>query len=128
MNKLIDLKLKGDNRGKLIAIEDFEIPFKIKRIFYIFETSNFVKRGVHAHLNTKQLIISIHGSCKIVLDDGVKKETFILDNNQKGLFQDKMVWGNMSDFSKGCILLVIADTNYDENDYINDYKIFLKNL
>ena len=128
MNNLIDFKLKGDKRGKLIAIEDFDIPFTIKRVFYIFDTEKNVCRGVHAHFKTKQFIIALSGSCKIILDDGVKKETFILENNKKGLFQDKMIWGNMSDFSKDCILLVFADTNYDIKDYIFSYDEFLKEV
>ena len=128
MNKLIDLKLKGDKRGKLIAVEDFEIPFKIKRIFYIFETSKDTERGVHSHFKTKQLLIALSGSCKVVLDDGTTKETFILDNNRKALFQDKMVWGNMSEFSTNCIVLVLADRPYEKSDYIFDYQNFLNEL
>jgi dTDP-4-dehydrorhamnose 3,5-epimerase-like enzyme len=128
MNKLIDLNVKGDKRGKLIAIEDFEIPFKIRRIFYIFDTANNVQRGVHSHIKTKQLLIAIHGSCKIVLDDGVKKETFILENNRNALFQNRMVWGDMSEFSADCVLLVLADSPYNKSDYILNYQDFLSEL
>lgn len=118
--------LFGDNRGKLVAIEGAkDIPFDIKRVFYIFDVEAKTVRGQHAHYKCKQYLIALSGYCKVTLDDGNSNVTFDLDSPNVGLFQDSMVWGTMHDFSKDCRLLVLADKHYDEGDYIYDYKIFL---
>lgn len=127
--KLIDHKVYGDNRGKLIAIESHkDIPFSIKRVFYIYGTQAKLSRGNHAHLKTKQYLIAINGSCKVTLDNGHSKKTYSLSSPNLGLLQEEMIWGEMHDFSNDCILLVIANKNYDDKDYIHDYKLFLSML
>ena len=126
--KFIDFDIKGDERGKLIAIEQFKnVPFVIKRVYYIFDTKSGVRRGYHAHKDLQQVAICVSGSCKFLLDDGRERvENIILDSPNKGLFIDKMIWREMYDFSEDCVLLVIASDYYDESDYIRDYDEFLR--
>lgn len=117
----------GDERGFLIAFEENNnVPFDIKRVFYIFGTQNYVVRGNHANRKTKFLLISISGSCKVKTNDGTVEKIHTLKNPETGLFLDKMVWKEMYDFSDDCILLVMASEYYDPNEYIKDYAEFLK--
>lgn len=128
-DKIINFKVMGDERGSLIAFEEnCNVPFDIKRVFYIYGTQEGVPRGKHAHYKTKQLLVAVHGSCKVTLDNGKEKETYTLDHPNTGLLQDTLVWGTMHDFSADCILMVLADTYYEENDYIRDYDTFLKEV
>ena len=125
--KIINFEIKGDDRGKLIAIEELKnIPIEIKRVYYIFDNKNNIKRGFHAHKNLKQIAICVKGSCKFLLDDGKEKKEVILDSPNKGLFIDKMIWREMYDFSEDCVLVVLANDYYDEGDYIRDYDEFLR--
>lgn len=122
-------KVLGDERGKLIAIESgIHIPFEIKRVFYIYGTQPHVPRGQHSHYKTKQYLIAVNGSCKVTLDNGQTKETFELNQPNIGLFQDAMIWGSMHEFSTDCVLMVLADQHYDENDYIRNYETFKRAL
>lgn len=126
--KLIDLPNFGDERGGLVAIESNQsIPFKIKRLYYIFNTSA-TPRGFHAHINLKQVAICLKGSCKFILDDGYKQNKVILDNPRQGLIIEGLVWREMHDFSEDCVLLVLASEHFDESDYIRDYQDFLKEV
>jgi dTDP-4-dehydrorhamnose 3,5-epimerase-like enzyme len=124
--KLIDFKSLGDVRGELVSIENNKsIPFEIKRVYYVFKTQKGVARGFHAHKELKQIAICVSGSCKFIMDDGEVKESFTLDNPNKGLYIDKMQWHEMKDFSEDCVLLVLANDYYEESDYIRDYSIFI---
>lgn len=126
-HKIINFKTNGDDRGSLIAIENnHNIPFDIKRVYYIFGTKEGVRRGFHAHKNLKQLAICVSGSCKFLLDDGQTKEDIELNNPNEGLLIQGLIWREMYDFSPECVLLVLADEYYDENDYIRNYDDFLK--
>lgn len=119
-------KLLSDARGSLVAIEsERDVPFEIKRIFYIFGVNADISRGHHAHYKCKQYLIAINGSCEVTLDDGNSKSTYSLHSPQIGLFQDSLVWGSMHNFSQDCVLLVLADHHYDETDYIHDYGKFM---
>ena len=119
--------LKGDERGSLIALEENKnIPFEIKRIYYIFDTKKGVVRGKHAHKDLQQIVIAVNGSCKFLLDDGKERiRDIMLNSPQKGLYIGNMIWREMYDFSEDCVLLVIANKYYDEKDYIRDYEEFL---
>lgn len=124
--KVIDLLKHGDERGQLIAIENLkDIPFDVKRIYYIFDTKKGVRRGFHAHYDLKQLLICVSGSCYIHLDDGHDKKEILLDNPSKGLLIEGLVRREMYDFSDDAVLLVLASDFYDEKDYIRDYNSFL---
>ncbi len=117
----------GDHRGQLVAIEsEIDVPFEIRRVFYIYGTENDIPRGNHAHYQTKQYLIAVSGSCKVTLDVGKAKQTFDLDEPNKGLFQDTLVWGVMHDFTDDCVLLVLASEHYDKSDYIVEHKEFLR--
>ena len=129
MTKLIDFKILGDERGSLIALEsNKQIPFEIKRVFYIYGTQEGVPRGKHSHYKTKQFLVAVHGSCKITLDNGEEKETFDLNQPSLGLFQDALIWGSMHDFSSDCVLMVLADEYYEASDYITQYDKFLEEV
>ena len=120
-------KVLGDHRGQLVAIEEKDdVPFDIKRVFYIYGTQKKVSRGNHSHYNTKQYLIAVNGSCKVTLDNGKTKQTFDLDEPNKGLFQDALIWGTMHDFSDDCVLLVFANDYYKSEDYITNYRKFLE--
>ena len=117
----------GDERGSLISLEQKRnIPFEIKRVYYIFGTDKDIARGFHAHKNLQQVAICIKGSCRFILDDGLTKESIILDSPNIGLYIDNNKWREMHDFSNDCILIVLASDYYDEADYIRDYNEFIK--
>lgn len=126
MSCLNSLKIIGDDRGKLVVLESCrDVPFEIKRIFYIFGVNGSAVRGCHAHYKTRQYLVAVSGYCRIKLDNGKVQDDYFLDSPDKGLLQDAMVWGEMYDFSDDCVLLVMADDYYDESDYIKDYNEFL---
>jgi dTDP-4-dehydrorhamnose 3,5-epimerase-like enzyme len=127
ITSLREFKVLGDHRGQLVALEaNREIPFNVKRVFYIYGTQEGVPRGNHSHYKTKQFLVVVNGSCKITLDNGKTKKTFDLDKPNLGLFQDALIWGTMHDFSSDCVLMVLADEYYDASDYINNYDTFLE--
>ena len=127
--KLIDFTIMGDDRGSLIALEEHHnAPFEIKRVYYIFGTKEGVRRGFHAHKDLKQIAICVSGSCMFHLDDGHVTEEILLDTPDKGLLIEGLIWREMYDFSKDCVLLVLASEHYDESDYIKEYGIFLKEV
>ncbi|GKX41509.1 MULTISPECIES: sugar 3,4-ketoisomerase [Pectobacterium] len=124
--KLIQLQTHGDDRGSLIALEqDHNIPFEIKRVYYLFSTKKNVSRGFHAHKELKQVAIAVRGSCRFLLDDGNEKIELLLDNPAQGLLIESFVWREMYDFSEDCVLMVLADRFYDESDYIRKYDEFI---
>lgn len=126
---IIDLDIKGNEDGSLISLESNKnIPFDIKRVYYIFGTKVGIKRGFHAHLNLKQVVVCVSGSCKFLLDDGKVQEVIALNRPDKGLALSGLIWREMFDFSEDCILMVLADAYYTESDYIRNYKDFINML
>ncbi|ELA8880316.1 MULTISPECIES: WxcM-like domain-containing protein [Acinetobacter] len=124
--KLIDLPNFGDERGGLVAIESNQsIPFDVKRLYYIFNTSQ-KPRGFHAHIDLKQVAICLKGSCRFILDNGSTKEEVVLDNPIQGLVIEGLIWREMHDFSEDCVLLVLASEHFTEQDYIRNYDEFLR--
>lgn len=121
---LQEFKVLGDHRGQLVANK--QIPFDVKRVFYIYGTQEGVPRGNHSHYKTKQFLVAVNGSCKVTLDNGKEKETFDLNKPNLGLFQDALIWGSMHDFSLDCVLMVLSDDYYDVSDYITNYDKFLE--
>ena len=103
-----------------------DIPFEIKRVYYIYHTKPDVRRGCHAHKSLKQVLICMKGSCNILLDDGTERQEIRMDIPGKGLFIGEMVWREMYDFSPDCVLVVLASEHYDEDDYIRNYNGFIK--
>lgn len=119
----------GDDRGTLIVLEqNKKIPFDIKRIYYMFDTQEGIRRGFHAHKKTRQLAIPVKGQCKILLDDGFEKAEVCLKEPGRGVMIEPMIWHEMYDYSEDCVLLVLADDFYDESDYIRDYNAFMTEI
>lgn len=117
----------GDNRGQLIALEEFkDIPFRIKRVYYMYDTVSGFVRGKHAHKNLEQILVCVHGSCKIKLDNGTEQKVVPLEKPYEGLYVAGNMWREMFDFSDDAVLMVFASELYDESDYIRDYDEFLK--
>ena len=125
--KIYTLKNYGDERGSLIPIEENNnVDFDVKRVFYIYGTTDGTRRGVHANKDSEFLMVVISGSCKVLVDDGFKKEVVELNHPNQALYLDKMVWKEMYDFSYNSVLLVISNKKYNENEYIRNYDKFLK--
>ena len=117
----------GDDRGQLVALEEFkDIPFRIKRVYFMYETGQGVVRGYHAHKSLEQILVCVHGSCKILLDKSTKKKVIPLEKPYEGLYVSHAVWREMFDFSPDAVLMVLASELYDESDYIRNYDEFLK--
>lgn len=116
----------GDDRGHLTVLEaNKNIPFDIKRVYYLTDTQAGVPRGFHAHKELEQVAVCVSGKCRMILDDGRHKEETWLDSVSKAIRIEKMVWHEMHDFSSDCVLLVLASEHYDEDDYIRGYSDFL---
>ncbi len=127
--KFFDFKSFCGPLGNLTVVESNQyIPFDIKRVYFIHGVRGEGRRGFHAHKNLVQVAFCVTGMCKFLLDDGKEKKTVILDDMNKGLLIDKLIWHEMYDFSEDCVLTVIADNHYNESDYIRDYDEFLEEL
>ncbi|EAK1359021.1 WxcM-like domain-containing protein [Campylobacter coli] len=127
--KILNFNAKSDNRGSLIALENLkEIPFEIKRIYYIYDTKPEFPRGTHAHRELEQVLIMMEGSCELVLNDGKNIKNIILNRPDMGIFIGKNMWREMKNFSYGAKLLVLASDFYNEKEYIRDYEEFLRNI
>lgn len=125
--KLLSFNQLGDERGHLVVVEGLkDIPFEIKRMFYIYGTKSNVIRGQHANRKSEFVLINLSGSCKIKVDDGKNKEVIILDKPHEGIYLEKMVWKDMFDFSEDSILLVLSNHSYDSEEYVRDYEKFKK--
>ena len=123
--RLLPLSLRGDDRGRLIAIEaNCEVPFAIARVYYIYKTAPSTTRGLHAHRRLNQLAVAVSGSCTMLLDDGKRRVEMRLTDPTIGLSLPPLVWHEMSNFSADCVLMVLADAAYDEGDYIRNYADF----
>ena len=119
----------GDERGMLVALEDStDIPFAVKRVYYMYDTKEGVRRGFHAHKSLEQILISVHGSCKIHLDNGNETAEVLLDKPYEGLYVGSNMWREMYDFSPDAVLMVLASEYYEEDDYIRDYEQFLHSV
>ena len=117
----------GDDRGMLVALEEYkDIPFEIKRVYYMYDTKKDVHRGFHAHKSLEQILICIHGSCKVLLDNGTEKNIVSLEKPYEGLYIANNMWREMYDFSEDAVLMVLASEYYKEEDYIRDYNEFLR--
>ena len=101
------------------------IPFQVNRVYYIYDTLPGVRRGFHAHRNLQQILICVHGSCRIHLDNGFETAEVLLDKPNEGLYISNDMWREMYDFSEGAVLLVLASNHYDEADYIRNYEDFI---
>jgi dTDP-4-dehydrorhamnose 3,5-epimerase-like enzyme len=125
--KMLDFKSLGDERGNLISLEgNKDIPFDIKRVYYLFGTEIGIERGFHAHKELQQVAICVSGSCKVRMDNGVNRTEVTLNQPEQGLLIDCMQWHEMYNFSENCVFLVLASDHYDESDYIRCYEQFIE--
>lgn len=125
--RMIEFPQKGDDRGHLVIVEgNQDIPFEIKRVFYIYGSDKDVIRGKHANYNTEFVLINVAGTSKVKVDDGTKQKIFSLDRPHTGIFLPRMVWKDMYDFSEDSVLLVLASEHYDETEYIRSYSEYLE--
>lgn len=128
-HKMIEFKQNGDDRGKLVVVEGMkDIPFEIKRIFYIYGSDTTVVRGQHANRRSEFVLINVCGSSKVRVTDGKKDEIFVLDKPHTGIYLPKMLWKDMYDFSEDSILLVLASEVYDSSEYIRDFDEYTKEV
>ena len=112
--------------GALSFLEsERDLPFPVKRVYYIYNVPDHQRRGYHAHKELEQCLLCLHGSCKILLDDGREKKTVELNNPNEGLYIGPVTWREMYDFSDGAVLVALVSEYYDEADYIRNYDRFL---
>lgn len=124
---LLELSRINDRAGNTTAIQNMqEIPFDIKRVFYLYDVPSGEIRGTHAHKNCHQFLVAPSGSFEVQLDDGIAQKTVIVNQPFRGLHIKPGIWASEFNFSSGAICLVLASHKYDESDYISDYEEFLK--
>lgn len=127
MYQLLKFADLGDERGKLVVIEGNQnVPFDIKRVFYIYGSDDSVVRGQHANRESEFVLVNVAGKSKVMITDGTRKEIVELNRPMDGVYLPKMVWKEMYDFSPDSVLLVLASTHYDGGEYIRDYQDYLK--
>jgi WxcM-like, C-terminal len=123
----LSFELKTEKGGVLVPLETGrEIPFAIRRVFFLREVGAKSRRGQHAHKNFQEVLICLEGHCRVRLDDGHTVEEYCLDRPDRGLLIGARIWEEAFDFSPDCILLGLADNAYAENDLYLDYTEFLK--
>ena len=124
--RIIELPKISDPRGNLSVIEELkEIPFKIERTHWLYDVPGGECRGGHAYKENQEFIVALSGSFDVVLDDGNEKKAFTLNRSYYGLYVPKGLWREMENFSTNSLALILSSTDYDANDYIRDYDIFL---
>jgi hypothetical protein len=126
---IIHLPKNLDERGNLSFIEEEKhIPFKIERVYYIYDVPGGEKRGGHAYKTLKEFIIALSGSFDVVLDNGKEIRTYSLNRSYYGLYVPNMIWRSLENFSTNSLCLILASTKYNEDDYILEYEDFRKEL
>lgn len=126
--KLLEFEQRGDERGHLVIVEGgLDIPFEIKRVFYIYGSDREVVRGQHANRKSQFVLINVAGKSKVKVRDGKGNENvFALDRPHTGIYLPTMVWKDMYDFSEDSVLLCLASEHYDPEEYIRDYDRFVE--
>lgn len=125
--RMIDFPKISDPRGNLTFVEGgSQIPFDIKRVYYLYDVPGGAARGGHAHKDLHQIIIAMSGSFDVVLDDGKKIRRFHLNRSYSGLYVCPMIWRELDNFSSGSVCMVLASNKYDESDYYREYKTFMQ--
>jgi dTDP-4-dehydrorhamnose 3,5-epimerase-like enzyme len=122
--QIIEVPKAHDVRGNLSVIEGNTIPFEIKRVYYLYDIPTASVRGGHAHKNLQQLLVSLSGSFDVVLKDGNSEKVITLNKPNFGLLIPNGIWRELQNFSSGSVCLVLASTEFDEADYIRNFKEF----
>ncbi len=120
----------GDERGNLVVAEcgGMDVPFEVKRVFYMYGSDATVIRGRHANRRTEFVLINVSGSSRVKVDNGFETEIVELNRPRMGLYLPCMLWKDMYDFSPDSVLLVLASEHYDGSEYIRDYEEFIKEV
>lgn len=127
IGKIITLHTISDPRGNLtVAEENLDLPFDLKRAYWITDVPQDGSRGGHAHKRLKQILIAVHGSFTVSLDNGKEKKKYLLDKPTEGLFIATEIWRTLDDFSAGAVCLVLASELYEPEDYLYEYDEFLE--
>lgn len=128
--KILEFGEFGDERGSLVVAEGSgkDIPFEIKRVFYMYGSDSSVVRGQHANRKTEFVMINVSGTSKVRVENGEEEVIIELNRPRMGLYLKTMVWKDMYDFSPDSVLLVLASEHYDGEEYIRDYDEYLKEI
>ncbi len=128
--KILEFEDLGDQRGNLVVIEGdgADIPFDIRRVFYIYGSDSEVVRGQHANRETEFLLVNVSGTSKVKVDNGKESRVIELNRPRMGLYLPPMVWKDMYDFSPDSVLLVLASRHYEASEYIRDYQEYRTEL
>lgn len=125
--KIFNFRSFKEDDGVLVPIEGgYDIPFKIERVFYVFNVNNQNDRGKHSHYKTKQILICLNGEIDVIVDDGNKRKTITINDKFTGIFIPEMIWDEQIYKTEDSLLMVLCDTHYDIEDYIEDYDTFKK--
>lgn len=120
-------KHHSDRKGNLSVVQNgIDVPFDVKRVYYLYDVPGGESRGAHAHKELTQLIVAVSGSFSVTLDDGKVKRSFMLNRPYQGLLVVPGIWRDLDDFSSGSVCMVLASHPYDKEDYIRDYDEFLE--
>ena len=128
--RILEFDEFGDDRGSLVVAEGGgqDIPFEIKRVFYMYGSDPTIVRGQHANRKTEFVLINVSGTSKVKVDNGVEQAVIELNRPRMGLYLKTMLWKDMYDFSPDSVLLVLASEHYDGGEYIRDYEEYLKEI
>ena len=128
--QIINFNEYGDERGNLVVAEGdgIDVPFTIRRVFYMYGSDPEIVRGQHANRKTEFVLINVSGTSRVKVDNGFETEVIELNKPRMGLFLKPMLWKDMYDFSPDSVLLVLASEHYDGEEYIRDYEEFLKEV
>jgi len=125
--QIIQLPKFLDERGNLSFVEqETHIPFIIKRTYWLYDVPGGESRGGHAYKDNQEFIVALSGSFDVILDDGKEKRTYTLNRSYYGLYVPKGFWREMNNFSTNSLALILSSTDYDANDYVREYDVFLK--
>jgi len=125
--KFFNARTMVEPDGNLVPIEgNTDVPFDIKRVFYVYGVKNQDDRGKHSHFETKQVLYCLHGKVEVLVHDGVRKRKYLLESPQQGLYIPEMIWDEQVYLTEDTVMLVLANTKYNPSDYINDFEEFKK--
>ena len=125
--KFFNTRTMVEADGNLVPIEsNHDIPFPIKRVFYVYGVKNQDDRGKHSHYKTKQVLICVHGKVEVLVNDGLKEKKYLLESPQQALYIPEMIWDEQIYLSEDTVLLVLSNMKYNPKDYIHDFETFKK--
>lgn len=124
----LELPVHTDERGSLSVAESPDVPFDIRRVYYLYDLAPGAGRGAHATFGSAQILIPVHGGFTITLDDGTRQESFRLNKPVQGLYLGSGVWRELADFTPGAVVLVLSSTTYADTEYCRDYATFLERV